>query len=100
MQLMCRDYVIADTVKKDGKYYLKLRDNVASIDIPFGLFRKSEYETMFSIQEWASTRCFPPERFGADELLAELGLDHYDGWEIAKKTGARLYGCDEFWLKF
>lgn len=100
MKLMCRNEVIADTVKIDNMYYLKLRDGVEPIDVPFGLFMKSKYEDLFRIQKWASTRCFPPDRFGADELLKELGLDRYDPWEIVKKTGARMTGLDEFWIDF
>lgn len=100
MKLMRSDKIIADTVKKEGQYYLKLRDGIAPIDIPFGLFRKSEYESLFTVHDWACKRCFPPERFGADELLAELGLDRYDAWEIVKKTGAKLTGADKFWIDF
>ena len=47
-----------------------------------------------------NTGGFPPERFGANELLAELGLDRYDAWEIVKKTGAKLTGVDKFWIDF
>lgn len=100
MKLMCSDKIIADTVKIDGLYYLKLRKGIPAVDIPFGLFMKSDTESLFTIQKWASKRCFPPERFGADELLAELGLDHYDAWEIVKKTGAELTGADKFWIDF
>lgn len=100
MKLMCEDKVIADTVKKDGMYYLKLRQGVPPIDVPFGLFMHSEYEDLFSIQKWASKRCFPEDRFGADELLAELGLDTYDPWEIVKKTKAEMTGVDKFWIDF
>ena len=100
MKLMCSDKIIADTVKIGDLYYLKLRDGVAPIDIPFGLFMKSNTESLFKIQKWASTRCFPPERFGADELLAELGLDRYDACEIVKRTGARMTGVDKFWIDF
>lgn len=49
---------------------------------------------------WVSQdRVFPENRIGAKELLKELGLDRYDGWEIAKKTNARL-GNDYYWVDF
>ena len=37
------------------------------------------------------------ERVGAKELLKELGIDHYDGWEIVKIIHARLI-TDPFWI--
>lgn len=100
MKLMCADKIIADTVEKDGMFYLKLRENIPKINVPFGLFMSSEFESLFRIQKWACDRCFPEDRFGADELLEELGLDHYDAWEIVKRTGAELTGMDKFWIDF
>ena len=53
---------------------------------------------MIEFINWASDRCFPENRVGAKELLKELGLDRYDGWEIVKKTGGKLE-TDRFWIQ-
>ena len=100
MKLMCDNQIIADTVMGDNVPYLKLRKNIAPINIPFGLFMNSDKEDLFKIQNWACERCFPENRFGAAQLLEELGLDHYDPWEIVKRTGARMTGVDKFWIDF
>lgn len=100
VKLMYSDKIIADTVEKDGVPCLQLRKGLLPEQIPFGLFMNSEYETLFKIHDWACKRCFPPERFGADELLKELGLDKYDRWEIVKRTGAEMTGVDKFWIDF
>lgn len=57
--------------------------------LPFGLFGQNKREvSTIKFMEWASERCFPENRIGAEKLLNELGLDRYDGWEIVKITKA------------
>ena len=67
---------------------------------PFMLFGNKEYISVFEFSDWVCERCFPPERVDAKKLLNEIGLDHYDRWEIVKKTSARMYGRDQFWVDF
>lgn len=49
------------------------------------------------IIHWLSDRVFPEDRQGAYFLLHQLGLTHYDPWEIAKSTNASVL-TDNYWM--
>lgn len=101
MRLMRFDEVLAVQKNIDNKPYMVALDNVPYGLLPYGLFdRVTRRVSAFKFAEWAKKRCFPPERIGADELLAELGLDRYDAWEIVKRTNAVFTGMDDFWIDF
>lgn len=101
MLLMCSDKVIAYQTMQDGKQVMKKVDRIDDFIFPYKLFPEdSDTISIFKFGEWAKQRCFPEERLDAKELLAELGLDRYDRWEIVKRTNARLHGRDEFWVDF
>jgi hypothetical protein len=100
MYLMWDNEIVAKQVIENGKMPMMVAttDNVNKL--PFDLFKawKVREVTMIEFINWASDRCFPENRVGAKELLKELGLDRYDGWEIVKKTGGKLE-TDRFWIQ-
>lgn len=100
MVLMWADEVVAIQVTSGHTPMLRAVTNDIS-KLPFDLFKawKVREVTMYELINWASDRCFPENRVGAEQLLKELGLDRYDGWEIVKKTGGRLE-TDRFWIDF
>ena len=49
------------------------------------------------IKESFAERTFPPNRVNASELLGLIKLDHYDLWEIMKRTHG-VTAFDEIWL--
>lgn len=53
--------------------------------------------THHDILHWLSDRVFPENRQGAYFLLQNLGLTHYDPWEIAKSTNASVL-TDHYWM--
>ena len=77
---------------------MRLKPGLPKAITPFGLFRNSDTESMFKVIDWFCDRVFPAERVDCAELLADLGLDRYDPWEIAKKTRGTLM-TDGWWLK-
>lgn len=103
MKLMHCDTVIADVVPNAVGIPFKvvIREGVPRAYTPYVLFKKWTVQevTYQEFVEWASQRCFPPNRIGVEKLLAELGLDYYDGWEIVKRTGGHLV-TDHFWIDF
>lgn len=95
MEIMCDNKIIAEIVSDN---YV-LTEGVDKDDIPFGLFTKSNIESVQSVWDWFSTeRVFPRERVDCKELLNMLGLDFYDEWAIVKKTGASQM-TDPWWLR-
>ena len=58
MKLMWKDEVIADSIEVDEKYYLKLRDNIPKIKVPFALFRNSDTEDLLNVMNWSKKRVF------------------------------------------
>ncbi len=101
MKLMRFDEVIAQQKIINGMPYMVAEKNVDFGLLPFGLFDpETRMVSAFKFAQWAKKRCFPPDRIGADELLAELGLKRYDAWEIIKKTNAVFTGMDHFWIDF
>jgi hypothetical protein len=97
---MCSDVVLARQKKIDGLYYMVKEPGVDEELLPYMMFRNSDKVPIVKFVEWAKQRCFPPERVDAAKLLEEMGLDHYDRWEIIKQTNARLTCHDEFWVDF
>ena len=97
---MSGDRVIARATKTPEGIRMVAIKNIPQHQLPFGLYGRFDRSvTMYKFIEWASERCFPEERIGASELLKELGLDRYDGWEIVKKTNGVLM-TDSFWIDF
>lgn len=99
-KLKWKDEVIAVSKPNGIIPILEALPNVPQYRLPFDLFGfKKRQVSMMQFIEWASERCFPEERIGAEILLKELGLDRYDGWEIVKKTKAKL-GQDYYSIDF
>ena len=103
MKLMHCNTIIADVVNNELGLPFKvvLREGIPKEYTPFVLF---EWWTVKEVTyqrfvEWASQRCFPPNRIDVENELERLGLDHYDAWEIIKRTGGHLVS-DHFWIDF
>ena len=103
MKLMHNDMIIGDVITNDIgiPYKIVLRDNIPKEYTPYDLFKMwtTREATMEEFIAWASERCFPPNRIGAENMLRELGLSEYDGWEIVKRTGGHMSN-DHFWIDF
>ena len=81
------DKIIAKVKGNEDNLKLVAEEGVGYFDLPYGLFGGKSLEvSMLEFVDWASTRCFPKERYGADKLLAMLELDFYDGFDIVMKT--------------
>lgn len=100
MRLMHSNTILAESKIIGGVPYMVVCPGVDRRLLPFMLFGDDDKITSFKFAKWAKKRCFPPERMDAAKLLAEMGLDHYDAWEIIKQTNARLTCIDEFWVDF
>lgn len=100
MLLMYSDEVVAYQDEIDGQPVMIKRPNIEDWKFPFMLFGDKSYISVFKFSDWVCERCFPPERVDARKLLDELGLEHYDRWEIVKKTSALMPGRDQFWVDF
>jgi len=102
MRIMNGDKVVAVLVREDGKIpVFKAVEGTDRFELPLALFGKNKNEV--SLQEfttWAKNRVFPENRMDAAELLADLGLDHYDAWAIVKITKGRVFYKDDFWIDF
>ena len=101
MYLMWDNEIVGKQVMEKGKVPMMVAITDDVNKLPFDLFKawRIREVTMIDFVKWASDRCFPENRVGAEKLLGELGLDRYDGWEIVKKTGGKLE-TDRFWIKF
>jgi len=100
---MHNNTIIADLVNNEIgiPYKVVLREGIQKGYTPYDLFERWTVKevTYQRFIEWASERCFPPNRVDAEELLEELGLDRYNGWDIVQKTEGRLM-TDHFWIDF
>ena len=97
-RLMNGNKVVAVAKKEGNTVYLEALPNVTKFELPIDLFKLGNRKvTMLEFIEWASDRCFPENRVDAKEQLEDLGLDHYDGWEIVKIKRAKLE-TDPFWI--
>jgi len=81
--------------------FTKLTDNLD--DLPVYLYGSPgicEIEPNFEwLEKFLIARTFPRNRVNCADLLAWLGLDRYDIWEINRKTKGRS-SDDPFWLRF
>ena len=99
MDIMCGDQSLAEARQLDDGILFTLKPDVPDWVIPKGLFPDGTTEvTMVDVIKWAESRVFPEERIGAKELLAEIGLNSYDPWLIAKAERASQVS-DGYWLK-
>ena len=97
-ELMAYNDQVADVVWNEEmqQFYLRRRANVM---YPVTLFGCQKWEVpMYEAIAWACRRCFPKERMDCKELLAELGLERYDAWEIIQITRCSMHS-DPFWLR-
>lgn len=104
IRLMNGNKPVARLVNNKTYPMMRAYDDVEQIELPFSLFgfgkygkREVEYVDFL---KWAEGRCFPSERVDADEVLASLGLQRYDAYEIIKRTNAVLSYVDNFWVDF
>ena len=61
-------------------------------------FRATE-PSFYWLEKFIEDRTFPRERMNCNDLLAWMGLDRYDVWEINRKTHG-ITTDDPFWLRF
>ncbi|MBR1453923.1 MAG: hypothetical protein IJ593_04695 [Lachnospiraceae bacterium] len=102
MRIMNGDKIVA-RLHKINDFYPVIRGEpgVTMIERPIALFGLDGTEvTLEEFFKWIEERCFPPERVGADELLAELGLKEYNALSIVEKTKGVLSYQDNFWIDF
>lgn len=104
IRLMNGDKAVARLVNNDAFPMMRAYDGIGFMELPvtlFGFGEKSKKEVTYAdFLKWAEERCFPPERYGAEDILKMLGLERYDRYEIIKKTNAELTCVDEFWVDF
>ena len=58
-----------------------------SVMYPF--YRRNQVP-LGEVTGFIESRCFDKRRPDREELLAYLGLDEYDAWEIVRKTNGRM----------
>lgn len=63
---------------------------------PFGVRETIDFK---ALEEFFRERVWPPERPNINNLLRQLGLQHYDPFAIVLKTHAVMAG-DYMWVKF
>lgn len=98
-EILLRDEKLADVeLNPNGELgTLKITQYVEGI---FRQFQKPDEEvTNQDFHKWLEWRTFPPERFGLDGLLEELGIPQYSRLAIIKKTHA-VMGHDDIWIRF
>ena len=103
MKLMKGDKVLAVSVTDPGKQaMLRPVPDVDIADLPWELFYCGSTNDIpiSRLIEWAEGRVVPENRIGIEDLLKKLGMEHYNAWEIACKTGARMSSHDDYWIKF
>jgi len=66
------------------------------INRPFGSI---ESPTMADLENFLEGRCFPKARANCQQLLLEMGLEHYDPLAIIMKTHGRQWD-DYNWILF
>lgn len=100
-KIMSGNKVIAIAKKEKSGVYMEAIEGIPQHLLPIALFGWDKRRvSMLEVIDWASSRCFPPDRVDADRILKEMGLDRYDPWEIAKITKAKLISEDKFWIDF
>jgi len=52
-----------------------------------------------SLMDFFESRCFPRTRFNCEQLLGDLGLTHYNPYDICRKTRG-LQWDDYYWVRF
>lgn len=93
------DAVPLAELSKDGQQLCAL-ERTAQVDLPLNLFiGDRRCVPLVDVVVWAKKRVFPKERMDCDKLLAAMGMQNYDAWEIVKRTGACLME-DPYWLRF
>ena len=96
-QYMHKNSVAADvTVDRQRKSVVCVNYSDDILCRPFGI---NCTPSMADVGELFESRCFPRERRNCDQLLADLGLDHYSPLEIVRKTHGRQLE-DYCWIKF
>jgi len=94
--IMEKNDEMAEVAIRDGKL-LTFKLLPASKKHPF--FASEDIVTYATIFSWLEDRCVPPERPNIKELLASIGLDEYNVFEIVKRTHGVIY--DDFeWMRF
>ena len=63
---------------------------------PFGNNKNVTYE---DVNYFFESRCFPRERYNADELLSLMGLDEYNPFAIVEITHG-IQTDDFMWIRF
>jgi hypothetical protein len=100
MKLMYDNIVVAEQHVGNDGLHLKLLEGVEVFFIPEGLFDpKTKSVSIIDLIGWIEGRIFPKDRMGADKLLAQLGLNDYSPFSIAKQNKACLIE-DGWWLSF
>lgn len=100
LKIMYDNITVAHIEGTEGNYKMVLEDNLHPFYIPDMLFKHGAKEVdTLDVIEWIKTRIFPPNRFGVEELLEQLGLDEYRPFAIAQKTKACLVE-DGWWVSF
>ena len=96
-QYMCRDSAMADvTVDRLNRRVICVNHTEDITLRPFG--RRTD-PTMEDFARFLESRCFPRERSNCEQLLRDLGLDHYTPLGIVRKTHGRQLE-DYCWIKF
>ena len=96
-QYMCKNAVVADVIVNRQDKSVTCTNYTDDITLrPFG--RRSA-PTIEDFMRFLESRCFPRERRNCEQLLNDLGLDHYTPLGIVEKTHGRQLE-DYCWIKF
>lgn len=91
---------VAEQKGEEGKYVMTLMKGIPEFFIPRYLFRNGKDTVdMLDFIQWIEERVFPEERMDCKELLADLNLEEYRPFAIAKQTKACLME-DGWWVSF
>ncbi|MGJ9382854.1 hypothetical protein [Salipaludibacillus sp. CF4.18] len=81
-----------------GSRYIKVNQYTDDI-LSRPVLKKDEDVTIEDILNFIADRCFPKERRNCNQLLTDLGLEHYSTIAIVKKTHGLQF--DDFtWIRF
>ena len=96
-QYMCKDAVMADVIVDRLNLRVTCVNHTEDITLlPFG---RRTSPTMEDFANFLLSRCFPRERRNCEQLLGDLGLDHYTPIGIVRKTHGRQLE-DYCWIRF
>lgn len=93
MEIFDRNKIVCIVENKNNKFEADLKEK--SIFVPF----KNGTVSVEQVYSFLLDRVFDGGRPDKAKILSALGLEHFDAFQISKKTNGVLFQ-DEIWLRF